>query len=348
MSLIIITERFSHMGINAGFANIINGFKVLRARIIIIEATWDFKYKLVYQTLKLLGVFRKDRISPFNREIDSLIAVLIHFHLKFNKKDSVLILYGENSYNSYISKLPFAYRKRVNIILHQPISWYKIYYSNVLALNNISNIFCLATKQVDGFRNLGITVPIHFIHHGLSEKFRNVDLEYERNTNKLLFAGSWLRDIILIIKLCRLLLINTEFQITFILPMNKRNIELMELTKNPKFILLSNLSDNDLLREYSTSFLLVHPLIDSTANNSILEAITTKTPILTNRTDGTVEYSKFYSSGFFMLNEPDETDFFDKIIELSKTGEINVVTQNKDLLRWENIAKEVLTIIKNE
>jgi glycosyltransferase involved in cell wall biosynthesis len=336
------------MSLNSGFANIIDGFKTLGVRIKVIEAVWSLKYRIFFTLFKLFKTIRNDRISPFNREIDNLIALLIKIHLKFNKNDSVIIIYGENTYNSAIAKFPEVYREKINVILHQPISWYKIYHSNVLALNNVSNLFCLATNQIDCFRNLGVTVPIHVIQHGLSNKFLNYKVELERNINKILFVGSWLRDIQLIIKLCKLILLNTEFQITFILPMNNRSNHLLELTKYAQFNLLSNLNDDDLLREYSTSFLLVHPLIDSTANNSILEAITTKTPILTNRTDGTVEYSKFYSSGFFMLNEPDETVFFDKILELSKTGEINVVTQNMDLLRWENIAKEVLNIIKNE
>jgi len=54
--------------------------------------------------------------------------------------------------------------------------------------------------------------------------------------------------------------------------------------------LLPHQSDTEMLRKYQEADLLVLPLIDSTANNALLESMACGTPVLTTRVGGTPEY----------------------------------------------------------
>ncbi len=58
----------------------------------------------------------------------------------------------------------------------------------------------------------------------------------------------------------------------------------------PCITMLPRLSDADLLEEYQQADLLVMPMLDSAANNVLLESMACGTPVMVNRTGGVPEY----------------------------------------------------------
>ncbi len=71
-----------------------------------------------------------------------------------------------------------------------------------------------------------------------------------------------------------------------------------------------NIPDRDLLKLYCTASMLVLPLKDCTANNSILEGLASGLPIITNKVGGIPDYTNEKCTSFF------------------KTGDVKTLTNN--------------------
>lgn len=85
--------------------------------------------------------------------------------------------------------------------------------------------------------------------------------------------------------------------------------------------LLPRLSDEDFLREYQQADVLAMPMLDSAANDVILESMACGTPVMINRVGGIPEYVD-PAGNFVMSNDRHVDEWVDKLLELERNRDV--------------------------
>ena len=81
--------------------------------------------------------------------------------------------------------------------------------------------------------------------------------------------------------------------------------------------LLPRLTDAEMLEEYRQADVLAMPMLDSAANNVLLESLACGTPVLTNRVGGVPEYVA-PESNFVLSNDRNADEWVEKLLELEQ------------------------------
>jgi glycosyltransferase involved in cell wall biosynthesis len=85
--------------------------------------------------------------------------------------------------------------------------------------------------------------------------------------------------------------------------------------------LLPRLSDGEMLSEYQQADVLAMPMLDSAANNVILESMACGTPVMVNRVGGMPEYVS-PESNFLMSNDRNVDEWVEKLLWLEKNRDV--------------------------
>jgi glycosyltransferase involved in cell wall biosynthesis len=85
--------------------------------------------------------------------------------------------------------------------------------------------------------------------------------------------------------------------------------------------LLPRLSDEEFLREYQQADVLAMPMLDSAANDVLLESIACGTPVMVNRVGGTPEYVD-PACNFVMSNDRNVDEWVEKLLWLEKNRDV--------------------------
>ena len=85
--------------------------------------------------------------------------------------------------------------------------------------------------------------------------------------------------------------------------------------------LLPRLTDAEMLAEYQQADVLAMPMLDSAANNVILESMACGTPVLTNRVGGVPEYVD-PACNFVLSNDRNVEEWVEKLLELERNRDV--------------------------
>lgn len=89
----------------------------------------------------------------------------------------------------------------------------------------------------------------------------------------------------------------------------------------PCATVLPRLSDEEMLAEYQQADVLTMPMLDSAANNVILESMACGTPVMVNRVGGTPEYVD-PNCNFLMNNDRNVDEWVEKLLWLEQNREV--------------------------
>lgn len=210
-------------------------------------------------------------------------------------------------------------------------------------------ITCVSKSQVPYFVERGVPVEqIRVILHGVDTRYFHPGEEGVTATDG---------------PLCGLLVGKTERDHAFMAGVMKRmhgqSFQLQVLTVPseqehyrgvPGVTLLPRLDEAQLRETYRQADLLVMPMLDCTANNSVLEAMACGTPVFTHRVGGMPEYVDPASG--FLLDGKHEDEWVDRLRELCRDR-----TRLRDLrprvrawaetFAWERIAPQYLDLYRH-
>lgn len=199
--------------------------------------------------------------------------------------DQVLLTVGENQYSSEWFHLQD--KSKLFLFLHQPPGWWLRSWDKQV-LNGVGGIICLSQQQCDFFKNLA---PTLLIQHG-------VDLDFFKPASdgrlayNLLFVGGWLRDFrVLLNTIVHLSAKFPHVQLQCVIPKHFfTDPDVTRLMAHPNVTVLSGISGEKLRSLYQNANLLLCPLLDGTANNGIVEALSCGLPVISTDVGGTHRY----------------------------------------------------------
>jgi len=89
----------------------------------------------------------------------------------------------------------------------------------------------------------------------------------------------------------------------------------------PAATILPRLSDAEMLAEYQQADVLAMPMLDSAANNVILESMACGTPVMVNRVGGIPEYVD-PACNFLMSNDRNPDEWVEKLLWLEQNRDV--------------------------
>lgn len=195
-------------------------------------------------------------------------------------------LYGENSW--YHTQKTSSNLKRIFVTFHQPPQYHAQFVRSREPLKNIDGIIVVGSNQTPFFSQFVDSSKIFFVPHGVDiDFFKPPADENLREKKKCLFVGNWIRDFETLVKTSRLLQ-EADPEISIDVLTLEKNRFYFEGLKNINF--KCGIPESELLAKYQHSTILLLPLKDCTANNTIIEAMACGLPVITTEIGGIRDY----------------------------------------------------------
>jgi glycosyltransferase involved in cell wall biosynthesis len=230
--------------------------------------------------------------------------------------------------------------------LHHPPEMLGQVFTRLDDLKKLDGIFCVGENQVAFVKNIVRHERVWFVPHGVNvDFFSPADLP-QPDQPSCLFVGSMLRDFDLLRKvILELHKKFTDLVVTVVVAREKQSL-FLDL---PGIRILSGITDIQLRDEYRKASLLLLPLTNCTANNSVLEAISCGLPVVTNDVGGIRGYLDQDCS--ILCRKSDVEDMVGATIELLSNEDLlsgmRLAARKRALLfSWEEVRTQALDIFK--
>ena len=278
MKVIFVHHRSAHHAENSGYGRIID---YIDGQVVYGKPYYPFKLWKFFADFHSQSMGLYDAGSVFK-------AIELYKSLKRNKGERSVVhfLNGERDirYLKYFKKR-FPNTKFV-ATFHKPPAILQATITNVSALGQLDGAVAVGVNQVEFLKNWLNVKNVVYIPHGVDTQFFKPDLTLKEN-NSLLFVGQHLRDfetfnntIPELAKVIKDLKIKVVIHPAYVSKINP----------HPCLEILSEVNDTDLVRFYQKATLLYLPMHDSTACNSLLEAMACGLPIITSKVGGNLIY----------------------------------------------------------
>lgn len=224
--------------------------------------------------------------------------------LKGGGRVVVHFLDGEIGFNFFGILRKFLGRdnKRVRLVAsyHQPETMLENVLPHKERTRDLDLVLTVGTSQLPFFDFLS-KEKIRFVPHGIdTEYFRPAVRSPTEEPVYCLTAGFWLRDFDALEKVAKA----APERIVFRIVSDKGSTERFHGMSNVE--VYSGIEDSELLRLYQQSNIGLMPLLDSTANNSLLEMMSCGLPIITTRVGSVKDYLPEGTAIHLERNDPQE------------------------------------------
>lgn len=332
MNVYLVHHRSSHHANNSGYGRLIDYMDAD-----VIYGTTKFPYRLA----KIFAGFQNPAKGNYTTG-STLKAIELYQLLKENNGQNKIVhfLNGERD----IRHLGFFKRNLPNTrfcaTFHKPPEILKHTIPNPAALQKLDAAIAVGINQVDFLRDWLQIDDVAYIPHGVDTQFFVPDI-YNKKINTLLFVGQHLRDFETFNKTVPTLAERVkDLKVNLVIHPAYKDKILPHSCVN----ILTGVKDEQLRLLYQEASLLYLPMLDSTACNSLLEAMACGLPIITSKVGGNEIYLKDTSN--VLCESGNVGKFIDETVALlqdeSRLEAIGKTSRKKALeLEWSNIAKDV-------
>lgn len=182
--------------------------------------------------------------------------------------------------------------KRVIYFAHQPPGWYRLHWRNIECFRQIGGIVTLCSAQTKFFQGVS-EAPILQIKHGVATDFFTPADEERDSVPRLIFVGQWLRDFeILEVAMRQVWRRFPICRLDCVVPHDarERSTALLRLASRSEVTFHAGISPEALRSLYRRASLTFLPVIDSTANNALLESLSCGRAVVSTAIGGCPEY----------------------------------------------------------
>ena len=255
-------------------------------------------------------------------------------------------LYGEDSFH-YTGYGNLRKSNKIVVTYHNPPEKFNSIIHSKNHLKTVDAVIVVSSPQVDYIESFVERERIYLVPHGIDVDFfyplENKEKFIKKNC---LFVGTHLRDFETMRKVISKVN-GTENDISFTVVTDREYWSKFLDLRNTR--LLEKISEVELLNLYRESDVLVLPIIDCTANNTLLEALACSLPVITNDVGGVRDYLDSQCAIFI---EPGDAELMAKqLVELLNNDtlrqEMSLAARKKALqFDWKIIAGEMKEIYK--
>lgn len=329
MNVFLIHHRSKHHAANSGYGRLVD---FMEAKVI--YGTPKFPYRLA----KIFAGFHSKAKGNYNAG-SVFKAIELYQFLKKNKgeKNIVHFLNGERD----IRHLGFFKRRFPNTkfvaTFHKPPEILKQTIPNPEALQKLDAAIAVGINQVDFLKDWLQLDKVAYIPHGVDTDFFSPDPTVKKK-NTLLFVGQHLRDFDTFNKTVPTLAEKVkDLKVNVVIHPAYAHKILPHKCIN----MYTNVGDEQLRNFYQEAALLFLPLLDSTACNSILEAMACGLPIVTSDVGGNRDYLKGTEN--ILVSPDNHEEFIEHTISFLNrikvySGKGKGLRQKLRELHWENIS----------
>lgn len=351
MKYILLRETWQHMGAQSGFDPLFAELQQMWGDHAL--SLYAHQFEKPISNNRLNRLFGKPKISirgaltPFVQIKHERMAQMAIAHLRKEPDSIVLLSVTENQLSPAFSNLPESMLNRLVLFVHQPPAWFKLNWSDFSVFKKVKSIVGLSTAQVEFFKKI-TAKPVYKIHHGVDLDFFKPDPSGIKSSHQLIFVGQWMRDFDVLSKSMMLLLpLMSNLTLHCVIQRKFRNHPaLYQLALFDNVVWHDDIHSADLLSLYQTSDALYLPLIDSTANNALNEAMACGLPIITTDVGGVSDYLQGHA--FILAKVGDAADharavtsFFDNIQAYASLSR-DIRNHAESYLSWKKQAELLL------
>lgn len=331
--LVYIKHSSSHHSLHSGYARLLD------------YVDGDFlpgSHSFIpYQFRKVIASFSSGKAGIYNtNSVQKELCLAVYL---LSKKNGIAhFLNGERDirYSTYLKAIR---NWKFVATFHKPPDTLKKLITDYRYLKRLDGAIAVGINQVDFLKKeLGID-NVAFIPHGVdTEFFKPISQELVWEQYSGLFVGEHLRDFeTLGACVTEIKKHVPDFKMRAVL--GKDAVKL--LPKSLDIEVYSGISDEHLRTLYRKSSLLLLPLEDSTACNSIVEALACGLPIITNTVGGVAGYLD--ENCGYLLSKKNYKGMAEAAIYLMENKEINRNMRKNCRIKgedfaWENISKSIL------
>lgn len=267
------------------------------------------------------------------------IGILRLLYLNLTNRNLVFhFIYPEISYK-WLGKF-LRKTNKIAFTLHQP---FDIYNNKTWKgiFEHVQIIIVLKENDVKKFKKFTGINNVYYIPHGLNTSYFKPSNE-TKVTNRIIMVGSWLRNFELASAIFNKLKI-LKPNIDIVVVADKRNYKYFDANS---VRLVSNISNDQLLKYYQSSKLAFFPLNDFTANNALLEAAGTGCHILISTPKSII--SEYFPRDLITVKNEDVQSNVDSIMEILNTkSETNyeIAEYTRMEYSWESIGAKVQKLL---
>lgn len=274
---------------------------------------------------------------------DELVLMIDWF---FHSNKIYHFLYGEMAYR-YLGNLKryIPHNNKIICTFHQPSKIFEEIVKDIRHIQFIDAIIVLSKEQLAYFKNIINPDKVFFIPHGIdTEYFRPKENKPKNNVFSCLTIGHWLRDFEMLSKVIKILNTTNMNFIFNIVSSNEGNKYFEDI---PNVNLRLQITDKELLFLYQDADILVLPLIDSTANNTLLEGLACGLPIVTTDVGGVKDYVN--DSCAVLIPKGNAEMMAEEVIKLvNDKVRLHQMAQNSRKraleLSWDKIAEQIESV----
>ena len=297
--LLLVSARWDHLGGHSGLAPLgeqLDAHFVVQRVVPNLVDKLRVGARLAWGMLceRLLGTPRRRGWNPFYNRHGLLLETAARRMAQAQHFDVIFFEALEDHFDAFADARQWLKRTHVAGVSHQPPAWWRLYGSSDNVFAAVDTVIALS-RPAQAYLQQSGHANVQFVPHGVDVDFFTPAAPRTLAADapiEVVFCGQWLRDFQQLSDTLDVLATAPQrYTFHLVVPKFARNFEQhYRLAQHDNVHWYAGVTDTALRDLYRRAHLLFLPLVDATANNSVLEAMACGLPMVVSKVGGVADY----------------------------------------------------------